>query len=223
MLNRSAAVYISSASSGCVSRSNSSVASPPSFKTRATNVLRGLWRLLPLPCANTTMPLAFSGILSVPSSLTPPVSMRISRCRMSARFIAHLKSRDPVHHFRQRRRAKAQARCRALARLDREPFVRALRICQQIHARWRLDHVRHALIVLPQLDDHAVRARAGPLERNAPERQGLTPALCARLQAGQPRLVLVRELIEEVVPLGRRDLARAHLTLQSGTSPAAHP
>ena len=50
-----------SRSSAGVSRSNSRVASPALFNTSATYRLRGLCLLLPLPCANTTIPVACSG------------------------------------------------------------------------------------------------------------------------------------------------------------------
>jgi hypothetical protein len=58
------------ASSG-VSRSNSRVASPPAFSERATETLRGLSRLLPLPWANSTIPVAPGGTCNVPGSSRP--------------------------------------------------------------------------------------------------------------------------------------------------------
>ena len=53
-------------SSSGVSRSNSRVASPARFNTSATYRLRGLWRLLPLPCANTTIPVGVLGDREMP-------------------------------------------------------------------------------------------------------------------------------------------------------------
>ena len=61
-----------SASSSGVSRSNSSVPRPASLSTEATYRLRGLCRLLPLPCTNTTMPGAFSGNATCPGSASAP-------------------------------------------------------------------------------------------------------------------------------------------------------
>ena len=71
MSKRSRAVRRSTASSAG-SRSISRVASFAWFSTRATCRLRGLWRLLPLPCANRTMPRAPPGSVRSPSSVTGP-------------------------------------------------------------------------------------------------------------------------------------------------------
>ena len=56
--NRSFRVRISISSSSGVSKSINSVASSPSRNIFATNVFRGLCLLLPLPCANKTIPSA---------------------------------------------------------------------------------------------------------------------------------------------------------------------
>src|SRR5437763_117434 len=56
MSNRSSRVCRSIRSSSAVSRSTSSAPIPASFSVCATCLLRGLWRLEPLPCANTTRP-----------------------------------------------------------------------------------------------------------------------------------------------------------------------
>ena len=58
-------------SSAGVSRSSSSVPSPACWSTPATYRFRGLWRLLPLPCANSTTPRAGTGRCSWPWSRTP--------------------------------------------------------------------------------------------------------------------------------------------------------
>src|SRR5205823_1177196 len=76
MSNRRWAVRASIASSSGVSRSTSSVASVASLRTRATWRLRGLSRLLPLPCANSTTPRASSGRARLPSSVTPAAGTR---------------------------------------------------------------------------------------------------------------------------------------------------
>ena len=67
---RTRAVSMSSRSSSAVSKSISSVASPASRSTCATCLFRGLCRLLPLPCTKSTMPVALSGIVRLPSSST---------------------------------------------------------------------------------------------------------------------------------------------------------
>ena len=59
-------------SSSAVSRSMSSVPMRASWRRRATNWLRGLWRLLPLPCAKRTIPRADTGTSSIVE--TGPVS-----------------------------------------------------------------------------------------------------------------------------------------------------
>ena len=61
MLNRCSRVWMSSASSSGVSKSKSNVPRPARLSVLATNWLRGLCRLLPLPCANSTSPSEFSG------------------------------------------------------------------------------------------------------------------------------------------------------------------
>ncbi len=54
----------------------SSVARPSRSSARATNRLRGLCRLLPLPCANTTRPVAPGGIVRSPGSACRPMGTR---------------------------------------------------------------------------------------------------------------------------------------------------
>ena len=70
-------------SSAGVSKSNSRVASPARLSTSATYRLRGLCLLLPLPCANTTMPLGFSGIVRCPATVTGSGATRTSSSRSS--------------------------------------------------------------------------------------------------------------------------------------------
>src|SRR4051794_13265295 len=62
-----------SAASPGVSRSNSRVPSPARPSSRATRLLRGLSRPLPLPCANSTRPRPGAGRTSTPSSPTGPI------------------------------------------------------------------------------------------------------------------------------------------------------
>ena len=63
-----------SSSSSEVSKSNSKVPKPASFSCSATWRLRGLCLLLPLPCTNTTMPVAPAGTVRCPASVTPAAS-----------------------------------------------------------------------------------------------------------------------------------------------------
>src|SRR5581483_6175096 len=63
---RSFPVRASSRSSSAVRRSMRSVARPARWRAPATARLRGLWRLLPLPWANTTIPAAAGGIVRSP-------------------------------------------------------------------------------------------------------------------------------------------------------------
>src|ERR1051326_6270902 len=87
---------MSTSSSSAVSRSISKVARLARFSTSATNLFRGLWRLLPLPCAKTTAAFAFSGntrspwIVSGPRGIltvvmAPPPALsgspRLAHCR----------------------------------------------------------------------------------------------------------------------------------------------
>ena len=64
--------FARSSSSPGVSRSNNSVANPARCSTPATYRLRGLCRLLPLPCTNTTRPRAPAGTVRCPASRAPP-------------------------------------------------------------------------------------------------------------------------------------------------------
>src|SRR5579883_2272187 len=73
---RRCAVRSSTSSSEAVSRSISSVPRPRSRSAPATYRLRGLKRLLPLPCAKSTMPRAPGGTARSPSSTTPPAGTR---------------------------------------------------------------------------------------------------------------------------------------------------
>src|SRR5690606_39792866 len=59
-------------------RSKSSVPSPASRSVPATMRLRGLKRLLPLPCANTTRPRARSGTSSDPYRVASPARIAMS-------------------------------------------------------------------------------------------------------------------------------------------------
>ena len=68
-----------SRASSSVSRSKRSVARPASFRTSATRALRGLERLLPLPCANTTIPSPSAGATSDPGSTAPSAGITTSR------------------------------------------------------------------------------------------------------------------------------------------------
>src|SRR5438552_2938134 len=69
-----------------MSRSTSNVPTPPSRNFSATKLLRGLRRLLPLPCANSTTPRAFGGSSSMPSR--KPVSAEIWISWLKEAFIA---------------------------------------------------------------------------------------------------------------------------------------
>lgn len=75
MSKRSSRVWLSTRSSSAVSRSKSSVAKPASFNSRATQRLRQLCRLLPLPCAKSTSPRAAAGTLRSPFRTTPSAAM----------------------------------------------------------------------------------------------------------------------------------------------------
>ena len=80
MSNRSSRVRRSTCSSWGVSRSRSKVAQPRSWRMPATRRFRGLWRLLPLPCAKSTTPRVFAtGTARSPSSETPAVGTRTVR------------------------------------------------------------------------------------------------------------------------------------------------
>ncbi|CPA90458.1 Uncharacterised protein [Mycobacterium tuberculosis] len=68
-------------SSSGVSKSNNSVANPAPVKTSATYRLRILCRLLPLPCAKTTIPLGFSGTVRCPATGTGPATTWTSSSR----------------------------------------------------------------------------------------------------------------------------------------------
>src|ERR1039458_3486232 len=90
-----------SASSSGVSRSKSRLPSPTTCRAPATNMLRGLLRLLPLPCANTTTPRAPAGTVSRPGSGTVPASTITSRISSAsvpslARFSRSTTSSSPV-------------------------------------------------------------------------------------------------------------------------------
>src|SRR5271165_101914 len=87
MSKRRLRVTLSPISSSVVSRSKSSVPLPDSRMTRATNRLRGLYRLLPLPCAKTTTPFAPGGIASAPSSVTAAQGIRTSSGVKSDSFL----------------------------------------------------------------------------------------------------------------------------------------
>ena len=58
---------VRSSTSSSVKRSRSSVASPSCCKWRATRLLRGMNRPLPLPCAKTTTPCGSTGSPRMPS------------------------------------------------------------------------------------------------------------------------------------------------------------
>src|SRR4051794_36750329 len=79
MSKRRWAVRRSTASSCGVSRSKSRVPMPASRMTCATYWLRGLWRLLPLPCANRTTPGEAGGTINSPSTIAGPDGMRTAR------------------------------------------------------------------------------------------------------------------------------------------------
>src|ERR1700682_1830688 len=80
---RKCAVMRSRASSSGVRRSKSSVPMPASCRTRATNWLRGLWRLLPLPWAKRTRASPVPAGSSVPLNIALPdgicASARLTR------------------------------------------------------------------------------------------------------------------------------------------------
>ena len=59
-------------SSSAPSRSKRSVPRPASLRTEATKRFRGLCRLLPLPWANTTIPLSASGTVNCPARRRVP-------------------------------------------------------------------------------------------------------------------------------------------------------
>src|SRR5438445_775911 len=71
MSKRSSPVRASTRSSSALSRSMRSVPSPACCNSAAAKRLRGLWRLLPLPCAKRTTPVASRGTESVPSRSSP--------------------------------------------------------------------------------------------------------------------------------------------------------
>src|SRR4030088_2316560 len=79
MSKRRCAVRRSISSSSGVSRSIKRVARFASLSIRATWRLRGLCLLLPLPCANSTTPRAFSGRLRLPSRVTGTATTRTRR------------------------------------------------------------------------------------------------------------------------------------------------
>jgi hypothetical protein len=60
--------------SSSVNRSNNNVPRPSARRRSATRTLRGDRLLEPLPCANTTTPIACSGIASSPGRLSPSAS-----------------------------------------------------------------------------------------------------------------------------------------------------
>jgi hypothetical protein len=80
MSKRNWLVRTSTLSSSGVSRSASKVANPAALSARATWRLRGLKRLLPLPCANSTSPRGASGKLRSASSVASPTGIRSARC-----------------------------------------------------------------------------------------------------------------------------------------------
>src|SRR5258706_5398645 len=84
MSKRRCAVTRSSRSSSGVSKSKSNVPIPAAFKTEATSRLRGLWRLLPLPCANSTKASPAPTVVRMPSRTQPGAAMRISAEDMRA-------------------------------------------------------------------------------------------------------------------------------------------
>src|SRR5690348_1254511 len=73
-----------SASSSGVSRSKSSVAKPARFSVSATKRFRGLKRLLPLPCAKSTIARARDGTTSLPGSIPNPNAAAERRSRVHA-------------------------------------------------------------------------------------------------------------------------------------------
>lgn len=73
-----------SSPSASVSKSSKSVANPASTSVLATNRLRGLWRLLPLPWAKSTTPRGFPDHWSVPRRVAGPIGMATSREGSSA-------------------------------------------------------------------------------------------------------------------------------------------
>src|SRR5207249_6523188 len=78
MLNRCSRERRSVTSSAAVRRSKSSVAMPVWCNWRATNRLRGLYRLLPLPCANSTIPRGSEETERFPDSFAGPAGMATS-------------------------------------------------------------------------------------------------------------------------------------------------
>src|ERR1700693_405401 len=95
MSKRRCAVSRSTASSSAVRRSIRSVPSPRRTSSPATERLRGLTRLLPLPWAKSTMPVAPSGRTRLPSTVTPPAATRTSFSSFSiaVRLMGSLPSR----------------------------------------------------------------------------------------------------------------------------------
>ena len=92
MSKRSIPPRRSTASSPSVSRSSSSVARPSSFSLRATYWLRGLCRLLPVPCAKRTTPRARSGSARSPSMPTRPSAIR-RRCGLDHDAVGRVQDR----------------------------------------------------------------------------------------------------------------------------------
>lgn len=82
MSNLSSRVWLSIRSSTSVSRSKSNVAKPASLSSRATQRLRQLSRLLPLPWAKSTSPRGASGTLTSPFRTTPSASI-VTLCRVA--------------------------------------------------------------------------------------------------------------------------------------------
>jgi hypothetical protein len=84
MLKRRERGYRSSSSSAAVNKSKSSVATAESCSFCATYLFRRLKRLLPLPCANNTSPMAPSGKINSPSRRTPPEGMKALRTTLNS-------------------------------------------------------------------------------------------------------------------------------------------
>src|SRR5690606_35989211 len=84
MSKRNSRVRASIASSRSVSKSKRSVAKPASFSASATSRLRRLCRLLPLPWAKTTMPVASGGTARKPCSTPPRMGIVMSSSRVRA-------------------------------------------------------------------------------------------------------------------------------------------
>src|SRR4051812_18288912 len=111
MSNRRWPVSASSASSRRVSRSTRNVASPLSRSARATARLRGLWRLLPDPCAKRITPRAAAGRTRSPTRSAPATATRTSRSsstvagalsdprRIGLRHLAWSGGREPLERF----------------------------------------------------------------------------------------------------------------------------